>query len=226
LQNCATVRELHEIATALEECKQSMGNEFYEPDALIRITLAHHLLLLAGRDVMRTTVPELVRQLEQLRARGVTTLDCSAAGCSDQEPVDALILTWKAVREADIDYRVHEFAPAFIAIEKALADRSAPNPQISAEIASLRSLAERLSAQLAGISQRVQRLEILLPTQGSTPSIDLPKWPTSIPSAAVPPIVPAATRTAPATPPEPAPLRAAAEIRPLAATPHNGNSHA
>lgn len=226
LQNCTTVRDLYEIATALETCKQAMGNDYYEPDALAHITHSQHLLRLAAREIARTAVPEVVRQMEELRARGVTTLDCRAVGSSEHEPIDGLILTWKGLGETDIEYRVHEFAPALLGLEKALADRSPNNPQLGAEIASLRSMAERLSAQLAAISQRVQRLEILIPAPGSTAPLDPSKWrPAPLPPSPAS-TMPIAIRTAPALSPEPAPARAVAEIRPAAVTPQNGNSHA
>lgn len=225
LQSCATVREIYEIATSLEQCKQAMGNEYYEPDALVLITHAQHLLRLAAREVMRTAVPELVRQLEELRARGIMTLDCRAAGSSEQEPVDAMILTWKGVSEADIDYRIDEFAPALLGMEKVLTDRSGSNPQFNAELASLRAMAEKLSTQLAAISQRVQRLEILVPTTAPTPVADAPKWRPSPLPATPAPTMPIAMRTAAATPPEPAPVRSAGEIRPVAVTPQNGNGN-
>lgn len=222
LQNCASVRDLYETAAALESRKQSMDHGYYEPGALVHITHTQYLLRLAARNVIGTSVQELVRQLEDLRTRGVKLLDCRAVGATDREPVDGLILTWKGLGDADLEYRIHELAPALLAMEKVLAERSGSSPQLAQELASLRSLAERLSAQLASISQRVQRLEILVPTPGSTSAVEPVKWPSAAGNIAN---IPIAMRTAPAGSPESSAVRAAADVKPAAPVPQNGNSH-
>ena len=218
LQNCTSIADLYEIATALDACKRALGAEYYDPAALVHITHVQYLFRLAARNTVRVALEELLRQLDDLRNRGVRMLDCRAAGMTDREPVDGLILSWKGVGEVDLEYRIHELAPALLAMEKILADRSGPSPQMAQELASLRSMAEKLSAQLAAISQRVQRLEILVPAPGSTSSVEPVKWPAPSPS------IPIAMRTAPVSSPEAAPIRTP-EIRPATPVPQNGNSH-
>lgn len=215
LQNCSTVRELYDIVTAMESCKQAMGVDYYNPAMLVSITHAQYLLRLAARNVVRNAVEETVRQLEQLRARGTKVLDCRAAGASEHEPVDGLILTWKGLGEADIEYRIAEFAPALLALEKVLAEAGGgSSPQLAQELASLRSITEQLSAQLTAITQRVQRLEILVPSPGSTSAVEPVKWPST------PAGIPIAMRTAPST--DPASVSAVPDIRPIAPVPQNG----
>ncbi|MGH9523498.1 MAG: hypothetical protein ACRD3E_13310 [Terriglobales bacterium] len=218
LQNCSSIRELYEITTALESCKQAMGDHYYDPAVLVHITHAQHLFRLSARNTVRTSVSDLLRQLEDLHNRGVKMLDCRAAGMTDHEPVDGLILTWKGLGDVDIEYRIHEIAPALLNMEKVLADRTGSSPQLNQELASLRAMAEKLSAQLAAISQRVQRLEILVPPQGSTSAVEPVKWPPAMPT------IPIAMRTAPAMP-EPAPVRSP-EVRPAMPVPQNGKSQA
>lgn len=222
LQNCASVRELYETAAALDSQKQAMGDGYYDPGALVHITHTQYLLRLAARNVIGTSVQELVRQLEDLRTRGVKLLDCRAVGATEHEPVDGLILTWKGLGDADLEYRIHELAPALLAMEKVLGERSGSNPQMAQELASLRSMAERLSAQLASISQRVQRLEILVPTPGSTSAVEPVKWPSAAGNVAN---IPIAMRTAPASSPEPPSARPATDGKPASPLPPNGNSH-
>ena len=142
-------------------------------------------------------------------------LDCRAAGMTDREPVDGLILTWKGLGEADVEYRIHEIAPALLGMEQVLADRTSSSPQMAQELASLRSMAEKLSAQLAALGQRVQRLEILVPPQGSTSAVEPVKWPAAMPT------IPIAMRSASPNP-ETAPARPSPEIRPAMPVPQNG----
>lgn len=224
LQNCATLRELHEIAGTLEGCKQEMGDAYYETAALAHITHAQYLMKLVARDVARTSVTEVTSKMEQLRERGVTTLDCRAAGLTDQEVLTVLVAKWKGLNESDIEYRLDEIAPVLLGMEKTLGDKtSGSNPQLDAEIEALRSLADRLSTQIAAITQRVQRLESLVPASGSTLASDLQRARATSPLPPPAPIAPIAVRAANLAKPEAAPGRTSTEQHPP--TPPNGNTH-
>ncbi len=193
LQNCTTLRELHEIAGSLETCKQEMGDSYYEPASLAHITHAQYLLKLVAREVAPAAVTAVTSKMEQLRERGVTTLDCRNAGLSDQEVLTVLVAKWKGLNESDIEYRLDEIAPAVLGLETTLnpdTSRPAPasNPQLEGEVAALRTLADRLSTQLAAITQRVQRLEALVPASELRSLSEVPRTRTTTGSGSITPI--------------------------------------
>ncbi len=220
LQNCATLRDLYDIFTALEKCKEEAEDSYYEQSVLARITHVQYLLRLVTRDIFRSSVEEIIRQTDELRERGVTTLDCRAAGLSDSEVLAALALKWKGLNQEDIENRIEELVPQLLGMEKTLTQTSASDPQMNAELASLRSLADRLSTQLAAVSQRVQRLEALIPASAWTSDSTRVRQ-TSHPE----PFPPIAARAAAATP-NLMPARTPADAIPQNGAPKNGNPHA
>lgn len=230
LQNCSTLSELYEIAGTLETCKQQMGDAYYEPAALAHITHAQFLLKLGARDVARTSVTDVTSKIEQLRQRGVTTLDCRAAGLTDREVLTVLVAKWKGLNDSDIEYRLDEIAPVLLAVEKTLGDQTSSAActttdvgrvgQLESDLASLRSLADRLSTQLAAITQRVQRLEASMPASELRRLSEVPRTRPTTPATPGPlaPIAVRATTSAAATA-----STAAKPAGPPNATTPNGN---
>lgn len=207
VQNCGTLRELQEISSAIDECKQTFGDTYYQSAVLVRVTHAQFLLRVVARELVKGFATDLLQQLEELQARSVTAVDCRAAGLSEKEDVAALIAKLRDLIGSECP---EDSTAVLVGMEKVLAERAnanancnaAPNAQLQAELASLRSLADHLSTQLAVITQRVQRLEMLVPVPPPITMSEAPR-----PRPAAPPIAgtPLATRTAEVNRPAEAP---------------------
>ena len=103
--------------------------------------------------------------MEGVRSRGTEYLDCTAAGMSARESVAALIQKWKSwVVPHDIEFWLDELAPMLLGVEHALgsAAGTAVDSRVETllgEMGRLRALLETMTAQLAALTQRLQRLE-------------------------------------------------------------------
>lgn len=168
LVRIAGCRTLDQFTALLKEAagwEAGLQAHYFDPPVLVGLTHFHYLLHLAAVAAVDTTLSQMVKHLEGLRAKGVEHLDCSIAGMSEKEAVSGLIEKWKSwMVPQDVEFWLDELAAMLSGVEKAIAAAAgAPSDArvdtILAEMGRLRALAETMSAQLASLTQRLQRLE-------------------------------------------------------------------
>ena len=177
LQSCRGMAELITISQDLEKWQESLCDHYLRPVALAQATHAHYLLHLVAAETVAAVQLQIVRQLKALGERGVTSLDCRAAGMGEREATDGLLAAWTQwTVPSDVEYRLEEVGKALLGLEKVFSSMQgggAPDPRVDAELSTLRALAERLGAQLSAVTQRLQRLESIVDLHGGwTPSAE------------------------------------------------------
>lgn len=108
LRDFPWVRELENIATAVDRCsslsellesglvelgrkaKRNLGDEYFRPEALIQITRFNFRLRLGFFRLMHADLHAIRNAIQQLDARGFTSVDCREAGLGSEEPLATL----------------------------------------------------------------------------------------------------------------------------------------
>lgn len=165
LDACPPLAALLTLLKEVAAWKASLGERYFQPIAAIELTHLHYMLHLVTVEAVDNALAQLVKQMEGVRSRGTEYLDCTAAGMSARESVAALIQKWKSwVVPHDIEFWLDELAPMLLGVEHALASAAgtAVDSRVETllgEMGRLRALLETMTAQLAALTQRLQRLE-------------------------------------------------------------------
>jgi hypothetical protein len=219
LANCHGMADLTAIFLDFNNCDQFFCEPYLAPAALVQATHLHYLLHLVALEIVQAQTARVLTGLNQLRERGIETLDRHTAEGSEKKPIEGLLAFWtKWNPPADIEYQLEELSDALLGLDKdlAAAQAGAPDPRVDAELASLRAVAEKLASQLSQVTQRLQRLESMVDLQGAwkpstetmaatnkfrvTPPPVLSQPPNMAPMAARPAVRPPAEAPQPATP--------------------------
>ena len=176
LEQCRGIADLTAIFRDFTECDQFFREPYLTPAALTQATHLHYLLHLVAVEIAHAQTLQVLSKLKALRERGIESLECHAAGTSEQKPIEGLIAFWsKWIPPADVEYQLEELSHALLELNRALTTTQGggPDPRVDTELASLRALAEKLNSQLSSITQRLQRLESMVDLQAAwTPSAE------------------------------------------------------
>jgi nucleotide-binding universal stress UspA family protein len=105
-RKCTSLDELLHggILVQGRKIKTQAGDLFYLPIALVAFTRFGYLMRRSFFHLMHNDLNAILEGLDELQAKGVTTLDCRRAQFSAQEPVDRLRMvcqSWKVMFQAE-----------------------------------------------------------------------------------------------------------------------------